>query len=266
MSRRPVFVLPGVLLAAYLVGLALYLPPDRLELWLKSASGGRVGWEAMTLGWEGLRFTRVRFVPPLFSQDKPLDQITLRPRLFPLLMGNLGMAYQFQFETTRIQGEGAWDGQQTRLEWRIDLEDLARVMELWLGPMGTELQGKGKGAGWLTATTRAPMVLESGAWELQLQGMSAFGARMDPFTLTGTVKEKNLMEIKLTGKGEIAVAGKVTLQATPPNLRASSVQGELQIQPITPNLGGVLGQMLGKGQPVKMLLSGSVENLQWRTQ
>ncbi len=251
------------MLIAYLIGLVILLPGDRVEGWLREATGNRMSWRAMTVGWDGVTLEEVRMHPPLFSQDKPIERLAVRPRPWPLLLGRLGVDYRLRLETVEAVGEAAWNGREGRLEWRATIGDLSRPMGLWLGPMAAEIRGRGEGNGWLSGVTDATH-MDGGSWEVVLRDVTAFGARMDPCTLTATVREKDVMEIKLAGKGEIALTGQITLRAAWPDPRASRVEGELRVQPIKPNPGGLMGQSLARGQPIVVTLSGTLENPQWR--
>lgn len=264
MSKRDILGLGVILLVTYLIGLVIFMPPDRMERWLKTQTDGKIIWKSLSLGWEGVRFEQVHFIPPLFSPDKPIEHIALRPLFLPMFSGKLGVAYTLQLDFAHLQGDATWNGQNGRLEWEAKMEDLTKLAALWIGPMGSEIKGTGRGEGWLTIASLQGM--DGGEWETQFKGVTAFGAKLEPLTLQGVVKEKNIMEIKVAGKGDLAVAGKIIVKTTLPDLRTSSVNGELQIQPLKSNIPGLVGQVLGKGQAIRMILSGSVGNMQWQMQ
>ncbi|MEO5333902.1 MAG: hypothetical protein H7839_17960 [Magnetococcus sp. YQC-5] len=268
MSRKQIVGIVAVMLVAYLVGLVIYLPPDRMDQWLKKITQGRMSWQSVSLGWEGLRFVKLHGTPPFFSPDKEIEEVILRPQILPVLLGRIGVSYQMRLDFIRLGGDVTvnWNGANSRLAMEAQMDDLTKLAALWLGPMGGEVKGKGDGKGWMIATTTKPMGLDGGEWEIQGKGVTAFGARIEPLILNGVVKEKNVMEIRISGKGEIAVAGKLILKIILPEIRTSSISGEVQIQPIKANLPGMAGQFLGKGQPVRMTVSGSLDTMQWRIQ
>ncbi len=266
MSKRHFFSLSAILLLAYLVGLILFIPPKRIEMWVQSFTHDAIKWQQLAVDLNGVTLKQIHFNPPLMTPDRAIDQLTLSPKIFSLLVGKLGVEYQLQFERTQLIGEATWNGQQGRITWTNQMAELAKLAALWIGPMSSEIQGSADGSGWLTLTTTAPLSMDGGEWRTQLKDFGAFGAKMTPFTLTGVVKTKNIMEIKIAGKGDVAVSGTLTLQTLWPNLRASSINGELQIQPIKPNLPGLAGQFLRKGEAIRMILSGTLANLQWRIQ
>ncbi|MBF0295200.1 MAG: hypothetical protein HQL96_08415 [Magnetococcales bacterium] len=264
MNRKTVLALFGVMLIAYLIGLVILLPMERVEGWLREATGNRMSWRALTMGWDGVTLEEIRVHPPLFSQDKPIERLAVRPRPWPLLLGRIGMDYRLNFETVAAVGEATWNGRAGRLEWQATIGDLAQVMGLWLGPMGAQIQGRGEGNGWLSGVNDASPAMDGGSWEMVLRDVVAFGARMDPCTLTAAVKEKDAMEIRLAGKGEIALTGQVTLRMNWSDPRTSRIQGELRVQPIKPNPGGLMGQALARGQPLALTIAGTLDNPQWR--
>ncbi|MBF0440085.1 MAG: hypothetical protein HQL93_13335 [Magnetococcales bacterium] len=239
------------------------MPSDRLGAWLQGHTQGRLTWQTTSLGWEGLRLGMVRVIPPIFTPDREIEQILLRPLILPLFLGKLGVRYQVGMDFAKLDGTVTWNGQKGRLEWQARMDDSSKLAALMLGPMGNEVKGKGDGSGWFNVTRTE---IEEGEGEIQWRGLSAFGAKIEPFTLNTTVKEKNVLEIKLAGKGEIAVSGKLTLNVMMANLDSSAIRGEVLIQPIKSNLPGLAGQFLAKGQPVRFIVSGSVTNLQWRVQ
>lgn len=265
MSRRRILALIGVVLFAWLAGLALFVPAERLEPWLTRATRGKLAWRGMELGPGGLVLTGVRVIPPLFTPEREIERLTLRPLLLPLLSGRLGAAFGLRLDPMTLDGTIVRSGEKGRLEWRLQVGDLARLAPLWLGPLGAELHGSGAGGGWFEAGLATP-TLEAGEWELPLRQVTAFGAGIDPLTLTGTVKEKNRMEIRLSGKGDVALSGRLLLQELLPAPLTAPISGEIQIQPIKPNLPGLAGQLLAKGHPVRLLLSGTLETPQWRVQ
>ncbi|MBF0190905.1 MAG: hypothetical protein HQL99_07100 [Magnetococcales bacterium] len=266
MSRRALFGVIGVTLIAYVVGLVLFLPQERLKRWSYALIGDRITWKSFTIGWQGIRFDSVRLNPTAAPSQtgQAIDSIRLTPRILPFFSGRLGAGYELALEQARLSGEGLWNGREAKLEWQLRMDTLTPLASVWLGPLGAEVRGKGEGTGWLTVATQTPQAVESGEWETRLLGVTAFGAKIDPLTLTGRMKDRNLMEIIVSGKGEIALSGKLNLKITLPDPRASVVSGELQIQPVKPNLPGMAGQLLAKGQAVRLTLSGTLDNLQWR--
>ncbi|MBF0341709.1 MAG: hypothetical protein HQL95_12220 [Magnetococcales bacterium] len=264
MSKRSIAGMFLVMLTAYLAGLVIFLPPERLQGWSGSIIGDRLTWKELALGWEGVRLNKLRVNPPIFHPDREIDSLLLSPRFLPLFVGRLALGYDLGLDILRLTGEASWNGREARLEWQNRMEELSKLATLWLGPLGAEIRGKGEGTGWLAATTQPPQSVESGEWETRLQGLTAFGAKIDPMTFNGRIKEKNVMEITVAGKGDIAVSGKITLKITLPNPQAGPVSGELQIQPLKTNLPGMAGQFLARGQAVRLVLSGTLENLQWR--
>lgn len=264
MSKRAILGVMLVLILSYGAGLALFMPPERLTGWSRALIGERMSWQKSSLGWDGIRFSKVRFTPPLFNPDRDIDSMRFHPSFLPLFSGRLGAGYEIGMPFGRLEGEGSWNGHQGRLEWRLHLEELDKLAGLWLGPLGAELRGKGLGSGWMNASTDEPHTLESGEGEIQLQGVVAFGAKIEPLNLSTKVKEPNLVEIALAGKGDVAVSGKITARFLPAAPRAGPLHGEIQIQPVKTNLPGLAGQLLARGQPVRLLLSGTLANPQWR--
>ncbi|MBF0165899.1 MAG: hypothetical protein HQM01_15580 [Magnetococcales bacterium] len=264
MTKRAIAGVVAVLLLSYVAGLALFMPPDRLTQGARALIGDRMSWQRFAIGWDGIRLSKVRFNPPLFNPDRDIDVVRIYPTLLPLFSGRLGAGYDIGLEFGRLEGEGTWNGHQGRLEWRLHLEELGKLAALWLGPLGAELRGKGLGSGWMNASTDEPRTLESGEGEIQLQGVVAFGAKIEPLNLSTKVKEPNLIEITLAGKGDVAVSGKLTLRVLPTDPRAGPINGEIQIQPVKTNLPGLAGQFLARGQPVRLLLSGTLATPQWR--
>ncbi|MEO5346997.1 MAG: hypothetical protein H7834_11555 [Magnetococcus sp. YQC-9] len=266
MSKRAIIGVLVVLLGSYLAGLVCFLPPERLANGVRAVIGERVSWKALSIGWEGVRFSRVRWQPPLFNPDRDIDFMRFYPVLWPLFSGRLAAGFQIGLDVAQLEGEASssWDRKQARLVWRVKFEDLGKLATLWLGPLGSEVRGKGDAGGWFAGTTGEPQAVDSGEWESQLQGVVAFGAKVEPLSISGRIKEPNLLEITLAGKGDVAVSGKITVRIIPADPRASPLNGEVQIQPVKTNLPGLAGQFLARGQAVRLLVSGTPAAPQWR--
>ena len=251
----------AVLLLSWLLGLALFFPHGHLESWARAGSRGQLAWSGLELGWTQVKIRELRFLRPPMPPAYDVREVRVSANPFSLLLGGLSTEFALELDAARLAGTAHVRPGASTVDWRLDVSDLKPLTLVPGWPEGG-IAGSGAGEGAVTVDWIGQSLL-SGAGKMVLNGIAFMGVEIPTLTLKGTVPEKNRVVVRVSGQGNVAVSGSLTLQILPGRLGDSRLTGTLQVQPLKSRLAGVAGALLA-GRRIALVFSGVLSNPRWR--
>lgn len=248
-----------VLCVAYVMGLVLFFPGRWGAGWIRALTPAVVQWQALALNGEGLHWKDVTVsgVAPL--SRLVLSEVHLAPQWFALFRGDLAAAYRIRHEGGQVEGVVQWSTGALQVQWQHRVDDFSLFQAVFSLPAPPVGRGVGEGQ---VVLGRAPGVLRSGRWSFEGKSMALLGVELASLHIKGEIPKENRLKVQLSGKGNVALSGQVTLKVRGDLLEGSPVSGRVKIQPLSGRLQGAVGAVLGE-KPATLVLGGTLGRPSW---
>lgn len=258
----PIMRLGLVLFLSYIVFFIAFFPGKWGEAWIRAGVPDFIQWQGLQLDWHEMHWQKVGLPVPGRSAALVFTEVIVTPNFLPLLWGSPSADYRIRHGGGHVDGTVQWSMAALQVQWQVQVDDFSMFQALFSLPVAMTGSGVGEGQVVLDWSSKA---LRTGSWNFKGNNISFLDVVLESFKLKGDVLAGNLMEVHISGKGNVAIAGQVKVQMRSDALAASQLSGRMQIQPLAGRLQGMVGVAL-QGKPAALIIGGNVRQPSWNIQ